>query len=283
MTDTHHDGDPAETTTGSSRPPQIEDTPLTNPLDQPTREFLARWLSELADTFQAELADGPTDEELREHELNAEEWVKHTRDAISRVQNLALHIGDDPLPFSIAGEARNLLQSAENHRALAAGAALEATITAAIPERMKAYERMVTEQKSDHGFFIQAVGGREETLALPSFVHTEGLADSAGHPELVMVAMPPQAAGGLLNDLGAQILARNRTVRAGEDLEDVLTGGYKLRVIACPDALAEQVRHRGSQTEVLQLLFPDRAGRFPGDPDVDPKFGDAQQYPKHHG
>jgi Domain of unknown function (DUF4262) len=284
MNDIQHNDEQAadlEATADTQDAPQVEDTPLENPLDQSTRALVARWLTEIAGVFEEDLDTGPTDQELREFDVNAEEWAQRNRDAIERLHSTARRISEDPLPFSVAGEARNLLQSAEDHKLIAASAALEATITAALPERLEVYGRAVEQQKAQRGFHIQIVGGRDEPLPLPSFAYTDGLAERTGHPELVIVATPPHVAGTLLHDLGSQILAGQRTVRAGENLEGLLTGGYKLRVVACPAALADQVRHRDQPTEVLQILIPDPAGRFAGDPDVDPNYGDAQQYPDY--
>ncbi len=283
MTDTDPNPDPRSERQRSAGEGGLEDMPLENPLDAVTRGLVAHWLTVLADVFVEDLADGPTDAELSELEVDVAEWTRRNENAIKRLRSTARRITEDPVAFSVAGEARNLLQAAEDHRLRGAGAALDRAIAAALPARLDAYTELVERNKAQHGFHIQVVGGRGDPLPLPQFIYTEGLAERAGHPELVMVGVPTRVAAALLTDLATQILASERTLRAGEDLYGLVYGDYALRVIDCPAALVDQVQDRGQPVGVLQLVIPDRAGRFPGDHDVDAKFADAQQYPDYSG
>jgi hypothetical protein len=214
--------------------------------------------------------------------VDAAELERRNEAAIERLRMTAQRIGEDPLAFSVATEARNILEVAEDHRLSAACAALETAITAALPARLAAYAKAVGQHKAQRGFHVQVVGGRGEPLPLPSFAYTDGLADH-GHPELVIVGMPIHVAAVLLEDLGAEVLEGKRTLHAGEDLDGLLIGDYKLRVIDCPGPLLDRVQPSDGPVGALQLLVPDRVGRFPGDLDVDAKFADAQQYPDYAG
>lgn len=260
----------------------LPDTLLPNPLDPPTRELVAAWLLEMSRIFAEDLAAGPTEDELTEHEIDRDEWMLRTGTAIEDLRRDAALIVKDELRFSTTANVRNLLQHAERHALIGAGAALDAAITAVMPQRLAAFHGLVEQNKEQHGFHIQVVGGREEPLPLPSFTYTEGLAERAEHPELVIVGISSRIAAVLLNDLGKEILDGKRALSAGEDLDGLLANDYKLRVAQCPPALVAQT-HPDSEhaTGVLQILLPDERGRFPGETDVDPTFEAGQTYPEN--
>jgi hypothetical protein len=253
----HDDTKPA----GEKKPPAgLPDTPLPNPLDPPTRQLVAVWLTEMASVFAEDLAAGPSEEELAEHGIEREEWMRRTGGAIEDLRRDAALICEDQLRFSTAAGVRNVLQHAEQHALIGAGAALDAAANAVLPQRLAAFEGLVQQHKEEHGFHIQVVGGRGEPLPMPSFTYTEGLAERAGHPELVIVGAYRVAAV-LLNDIGKEVLDGTRTVAAGEDLAGLLSGDYKLRVAQCPPALVAQTHPDPEHpTGVLQILLPDEHG-----------------------
>jgi Domain of unknown function (DUF4262) len=266
----------------SDRPFGLEDTPVSNPLTNAVRRRVARWLNLHADEFARGLAAGPDPAELAELQVDTAEWARRGQDATEHLRGLAEAITSDELPFSVAGAVRNLLDHAEQHELTGACAALHATLSAALPQRMHACDREIERMIAKHGFFIQVVGGQEEPLALPGFAYTRGLGENASHPELVMVGMPQHLVSFVLADLSTQILAGRRTLRPGDVIDDVLADGYTLRVSECPRHLTDQTRQDPEKPAgALQILLPDKAGRFPGDPGVDPHYAHAQRYPEH--
>jgi Domain of unknown function (DUF4262) len=130
-----------------------------------------------------------------------------------------------------------------------------------------------------HGWFIQYVGGDEDS---PSFAYTVGLF-GLGHPELLILGVPPGTAAGVLNNLGDR-------VRAGDDLvpgEIITFEEWPHRIVAEPVpnpgeivfAANRYYRRRDEQSvPVLQLSYDDKAGRFPWEegyaaPEMQPRPG----------
>lgn len=131
-----------------------------------------------------------------------------------------------------------------------------------------------------YGWFIQYVNGDAGCTApgcdgrgqdsFP-FAYTVGLF-GMNHPELLILGVPQQTAGGVLNDLGAQI-------RSGRNLlpgELTTFKNWPHRIIP------EEVPHPGlivfsanrfyqrppeHSVPVLQLSYDDKSGRFPWEPD----------------
>lgn len=93
--------------------------------------------------------------------------------------------------------------------------------------------------------------------SFPEFLcntHTHGL-EKYGHLDFqVVLAMPPELIGHLLNDLGLRVQAGEK-FKDGDVIDDLLANGYLVRLI--------EVEETGRK--VLRLLLPDGNNRFPGD------------------
>jgi hypothetical protein len=119
-----------------------------------------------------------------------------------------------------------------------------------------------------HGQFIQYVTG-DPTDVPQTFAYTVGLF-GLGHPELVILSVPPGTACGVLNELGARI-------RAGANLisGQLLTfDDWPHRVVAAEmpnpgEILFTANRHYQRPPEAsvpaFQLVYDDKSGRFPWD------------------
>lgn len=109
-----------------------------------------------------------------------------------------------------------------------------------------------------------------------SMAYTIGLAD-AGLPELLVFGLPPQVALVILND-AAQRLRKGR-LPTDTLLTELATLPTVFKAVA--PAIAEdfiiQANNRASRAlPALQLIWPDRAGRFPWEPGADPHFAEVQ-------
>lgn len=128
-----------------------------------------------------------------------------------------------------------------------------------------------------HGWAVEYVGGSgcscpddEHESDGPPFAYTIGLF-GLGHPELLILGVPPQTAIGVLNELGGRI-------RAGHDLIPgtiINFDQWPHRVIPeeVPnpgDIVFGANRHYQRPSEasvpVLQLSYDDPSGLFPWDP-----------------
>jgi Domain of unknown function (DUF4262) len=269
------------TQTGASPSPAIPDTRLPNPLHAGQRRAVAQALANLVSELSEELRSGPPRAELIELGGDIAAWRARQQASVTHVRRLIEDVGADELAFSLAVHLRDLLETAFDHRLRGASAALEQGIEAAMPERLELVREASARRKAERGFEVVVVGAREAPLELPSFAYTDGLA-AREHPELVMVGMPFEFAAALLDDLARAVLD-GRRLGVGEDLDGHLSGGYKLRLRQCSPGLVAQLPAAGAGA--LQVLVPDNAGRFPGEPGVAPDYERFQRYPDHgeHG
>jgi hypothetical protein len=136
------------------------------------------------------------------------------------------------------------------------------------------FDVRVTAVVRRHGWFIQYVLGDTCSspdcgcvrTGTPAYAYSIGLF-GLGHPELLILGVPPDTAGGVINALG-------RRVRAGEILipgEVVTFDEWPHRV--CPEVLPDAGalalgahRYYRCAVPLLQLTYDDRAGLFPWEP-----------------
>lgn len=132
----------------------------------------------------------------------------------------------------------------------------------------------------EHGWFIQYVGGA--TCGAPgcecgndgdsiAFAYTVGLF-GLGHPELLMLGITPDIAGGVLNDLGRRV-KKGATLLPGRL---ITFPKWPHRIVPEEVPNPEEIVYTanrfyrmasGSSVPALQLSYDDSAGRFPWEPD----------------
>jgi hypothetical protein len=112
---------------------------------------------------------------------------------------------------------------------------------------------------------------------VPGFSYTVGLT-ARGLPELITLGLPSDAAHHILNDAARRLLAGNR-FEPGQRLHEIANMPLTVRVVDDTDARRTgyaAFRRYPEGCRFLQLVWPDRAGLFPGDPDCEPRFVDMQ-------
>ena len=114
----------------------------------------------------------------------------------------------------------------------------------------------------------------------PDFAYSIGLFQSYGHPEIILVGLPEGIAHQIINDVGAAVRAGKRYTAgstSGEFLE-----GYNVTFRVVPDYqfgayLGWGCRYYGERAfPALQLVYPDRAGRWPWHDEASDAFRAAQ-------
>jgi len=112
------------------------------------------------------------------------------------------------------------------------------------------------------------------------FSYTVGLTCSFEHPEVIVFGLPEQIAHELLNAI-ADNASNGAQYVAGATADDLLHG-YPVRMlgVAADDhgdylGLA-QWAYEGAEFEVVQLVYPDKQGRWPWDDSASKGFQDAQ-------
>ena len=129
-------------------------------------------------------------------------------------------------------------------------------------------DRKVLDDVAEYGWHDLHIHPRPDDD--PSWSFTIGLWSSYGHPELITFGLDHRVAHDLLTT-AAQAAAEGRTYAAGEESDDFLEG-YPVRFVAVgPQWLGAfmgyaQWFHETTDVPVLQLVWPDREGRWPWDP-----------------
>ncbi|MDA8320421.1 MAG: DUF4262 domain-containing protein [Actinomycetota bacterium] len=120
-----------------------------------------------------------------------------------------------------------------------------------------------------HGWMTTAVPG-DELHPNAEFAYTTGLRTSRAHPELVIAGLPGKTAHELITAAVRQIDAGVRLEHGGE--YGGIAEGLRIRtqLVTSQNCIVTFGVTRdwyGDDVPRLQLVWPDRQGRFPGDPE----------------
>lgn len=132
-----------------------------------------------------------------------------------------------------------------------------------------------------HGWAVQCVFGEEET---PSFAYTVGLS-ARGLPDVILFGLEVGTARSLLNELASQLISGEIAPAAGQEVHRVATVPLKLASIDLQVftrfALGAErfARENEHQLAALHLVYPDQAGRLPGQLGCDRNIRDMQSPP----
>ena len=114
----------------------------------------------------------------------------------------------------------------------------------------------------------------------PDFAYSIGLFQTYEHPEIILVGLDAETAHTIINDVGAAV--RDGKRYAAGTTSDEFLEGYEVTFRAVPDhqygAYLGWGRryYAGRAVPALQLVFPDRSGRWPWDDHASPEFRAAQ-------
>lgn len=118
-----------------------------------------------------------------------------------------------------------------------------------------------------HGWFVGLIQPDGDG---PAFAYTIGLYEKFSHPEIIIFGLAPKSMHCILNQCGDLIQSGTRFA-VGEPVSGVLEGyGVRFRAVTTTASYAEYLgygcRHYGNRAfPVLQLLWPDKQHRFPGE------------------
>ena len=132
-----------------------------------------------------------------------------------------------------------------------------------------AYLRRIHEVIAEHGHAVQYVRGDPETGA-PPFGYTVGLHQRPGHDyELAVAGLGPEASVGVLKSLAEALRESDTQPSDGLEIGGLLEHGLALRLrpVSHPEDLGVIGVVYGAIPPVWQVLWPDPANRFPGDPE----------------
>lgn len=126
----------------------------------------------------------------------------------------------------------------------------------------------------EYGWAVQHVMADPEGT-VPPFTYTVGLT-GFGLPEVIMFAMPPDAAHTLLNRMAAEATFAGLALASGTVLTDWLSGGYELTLVDVKDptehlTMACYVYEREDRpVRAVQAVWQDKEHRYPWEDGFDP-------------
>lgn len=132
------------------------------------------------------------------------------------------------------------------------------------------------------GWAVEAVSPRTDCdPPVPGYTYSIGLPAAVGFPEVVVFGLTPSAATGLI-DLVADLCGGGTEIPLGVEVTGLYDSG--LRAAFAPVDLAEwgtlfdtgRAWYRGSDFDVVQLLWPDRNGFLPYEAGFDQRMRYAQ-------
>lgn len=143
--------------------------------------------------------------------------------------------------------------------------------------RQRSAEQQCEEDIQRYGLHILKVAGGNEW---PEFAYSVGLFQSFAHPEVIILGLPGDIAQDILNGLADVIRSGKRC--APEDETEDLVERYPCKFLDVP--FEQMFAHFGwaiwyyddRMFPVLQLVYPDRMGRWPWESGVSPEFASQQ-------
>jgi hypothetical protein len=135
------------------------------------------------------------------------------------------------------------------------------------------HDRSVLERLEKHGWFVNKIAGDERT---PQFAYSFGLYERWQHPELILFGLDLNAMHTIVNDAGEKI--RNGVRYIDGDITSDLFNEYpcafrRVDPAWYPTTLSWAAWYYASADfPALQLVWPDRRGRFPWEAQFDRKM-----------
>lgn len=155
----------------------------------------------------------------------------------------------------------------------------------------------VTQLVSEHHRLIEDYGysvvGVAAEGALPGWFYTVGLWGTCAHPELLCIGLPAMSGAKVLQHLADEVMSGRRLTPRSTDTgvfaqnrHAYVPVGRLWRERSDWFNLGRLVRFEVEGTDrwphTLQVVWPDRLGRFPGDGDTEPGFQMVQPLLSEH-
>jgi hypothetical protein len=144
------------------------------------------------------------------------------------------------------------------------------------PEPDGEYDEQLMANIAAHGWHFVHVAAEENS---PPFVFTIGLFEKRNHPEIILMGLPPQAAHGILNVLMVKIFGGGERMEPFARHDDV-TETFPITFV--PVAFEHYEEYLGYANwyygslpgpyPALQLVWPDKSGKFPWEPGYEEAF-----------
>ena len=105
----------------------------------------------------------------------------------------------------------------------------------------------------------------------PGFAYTIGLTKTLGHPELLIFDIAPETATAILNECGERIKSGETFEDGQQDSEVLERYDVRFHEVRDPTSLKDHVGYAlwyygDTPFRLLQIVWPDKNGLFPGEP-----------------
>jgi len=140
-------------------------------------------------------------------------------------------------------------------------------------------EQKVIDDVQMHGWHVIKVIEDKEG---PPFAYTIGLYHSFGHPEIIVIGLPGEAAHAVLNTAGESIRAGREY--ADDTRTDEFLNNYSCTFKSVPERQFQAYFgwalwfYEGKGFQALQLVYPDRSHNWPWEPGAEQGFRSTQPF-----
>jgi hypothetical protein len=135
------------------------------------------------------------------------------------------------------------------------------------------FERRLLNNIAEYGWHCNSISAEDGE---PGFTYTVGLFHSFGHPELLVIGLPPKAAHGVLS-VAAKAAAEGKPFDMAAPTSELLNG-YSAVFVAVPSSeyenhvLSALWFYEGAQFPLYQVVWPSAQGYFPWHPEAADDF-----------
>ncbi|MDI1462970.1 DUF4262 domain-containing protein [Catellatospora sp. KI3] len=144
-------------------------------------------------------------------------------------------------------------------------------------EELEAHRQTVVDHVGEYGWHAAGVLADDQS---PGWAYTVGLWHSLGRPEVSVFGLPVEKAMDIVNVAG-RLVRDGGTLVDGRDSDEILRGVpvavRKVHFSWYADLFGQAVGfYQGKVPPMLQLVWPDRSGRWPWEAEVEASCRDSQ-------
>lgn len=138
-------------------------------------------------------------------------------------------------------------------------------------------DRYLLQTLERHGWYVIKVGAGAEAAA---FAYSLGLFKTFGQPEVILFGLDLDTMHTLINDVG-EAVRKGRRFAAGDSCDELLDGYTCTFRSVSPAHLRDNMTYTQwfyghDEFPAVQLVWPDRNGKFPWDDGFDDRYRAAQ-------
>lgn len=139
-----------------------------------------------------------------------------------------------------------------------------------VRKRMEGVKRKVVDDVAKQGWAATHVFAGENST---SFTYSIGFHATYQHPEVVILNMPYKVAHGLLAIIAERLARGARFTEPGIEYSEIVGNGYSVRFDpTVRDECYLAHWHSDDECSVMQMLWPDKAGKYPDEDNYDERM-----------